>query len=257
MIKLLRKLRQSMINGGKIKNYLLYAIGEILLVVIGILIALQINNWNEEYKDNQLEKTYYCKLLEDVNQDQLLIEKLIRENNQRIKYCNQLLYALQQVHPERKNVIFLLRETISKIRFRFRPSVSAFDDLKSNGKLAIIKDLALKKQLLNYYAEMEGYGDISDLVANASLNLYYNQDKDFVELGFQDIYYVKKELDTTLVNTNELKAKNFPSPQVRKQLLSEGMFNLTNNARKKELYATMMEETQKIKKVLNSKCEQR
>ena len=187
----------------------------------------------------------------------MLIEKLIRENDQRIKYCNQLLHQLQQENPERKNVIFLLRETISKIRFRFRPSVSAFDDLKSNGKLAIIKDLTLKKQLLNYYAEMEGYGDISDLVADASLALYYNQNKDFVELGFQDIYYVKKELDSTLVNVEKLKTKDFPSMQLRKQLLSEAMFNLTNNSRKKEIYTTMIEEVQKIKKALSMKCEQR
>ena len=243
-----------MIDNGKVKSYLLYSIGEIVLVVIGILIALQINNWSEEHKNGRLEESYYCKFLEDVNQDQPLLEKLIAENNKRIKYANQLLHLLQQEQPERKEVIFLLREVISKIRFR--PSTSAFDDLKSNGKLAIIKDLSLKKQLLNYYAEMDGYGDISDLVADASLALYFNLNKDFIELGFQDIYYVKSELDSTLVDTNKLKAVNYPSPALRKQLMSEAMFHLTNNARKKELYNTMLQEIQNIKKILGAKCEQ-
>jgi hypothetical protein len=255
MIKLFRKVRQTMIDSGKIKNYLLYAVGEIILVVIGILIALQINNWNEEHKDKLLEKSYYCKFLEDVNQDQRLVEKLMAENNQRIKYANQLLHLLQQEHPEREEVIFLLRETISKIRFRFRPSQSAFDDLKSNGKLAII-DLALKKRLLNYYADMEGYGDISDLVADASLALYFNPNKDFIEMGFQDIYYVRKALDSTIVNKEKLKAFNYPSPELRKKLLSEAMFNLNNNARKKELYDTMLQEIQNFKRILGPKCEQ-
>ncbi len=253
MIAFLRKIRQSLVSTGKIRSYILYAAGEIILVVIGILIALQINNWNEEYKDRQQEGSYYYKFLEDVNQDQLLLEKLVAENSQRIKYSNQLLQLLQHEHPERKKVIFLLREAISKIRFRFRPSVSAFDDLKSSGKLAIIKDLSFKKQLLNYYAEMEGYGEILDLVADASLSLYFSPTKDFIEMGFQDIYYVRSELDSTLVNINKLKSPNYPTPAIRKQLMSEAMFHLTNNARKKELYNTMLQEIQNIKTILTSK----
>lgn len=255
-MKLLRKIRQQVVVSGKVRHYALYALGEIFLVVVGILIALQINNWNEEYKDARLEESYYYKFLEDVNQDQLLLEKLIAENNQRIKYANQLLHVLQQEHVNRKEMIFYLRETISKIRFRFRPSTSAFDDLKSNGKLAIIKDLGLKKQLLNYYAEMEGYGDISDLVADASLALYFNPSKDFVEMGFQDIYYVRAALDSSFVDTVKMKAIGFPSPALRKQLTSEAMFHLTNNARKKELYDTMIVHIQGIKKILALKCDQ-
>ncbi len=80
MIKFFRKIRRSLLTSGKIRSYILYAVGEIILVVIGILLALQISNWNEEYKDRQHEKTYYCKLLDDVNQDLHLVEILIEEN---------------------------------------------------------------------------------------------------------------------------------------------------------------------------------
>ena len=48
MITLFHRIRQRFIESGSVTKYLLYAIGEILLVVIGILIALQVNNWNEE-----------------------------------------------------------------------------------------------------------------------------------------------------------------------------------------------------------------
>jgi hypothetical protein len=50
MIKLFRKIRQDLLNEGKTSKYFKYAIGEIILVVIGILIALSINNWNENRK---------------------------------------------------------------------------------------------------------------------------------------------------------------------------------------------------------------
>ena len=48
MIKFFRHIRKNLLNEGKTSKYLKYAIGEIILVVIGILIALQINNWNEK-----------------------------------------------------------------------------------------------------------------------------------------------------------------------------------------------------------------
>ena len=56
MIKFFRKIRQNMINENKTGKYLKYAIGEIILVVIGILIALSINNWNEQRKMNSQEQ---------------------------------------------------------------------------------------------------------------------------------------------------------------------------------------------------------
>lgn len=56
MLTFLRRIRRSLIESGSARKYLLYAIGEIALVVIGILIALQINNWNEWRKDRKKEK---------------------------------------------------------------------------------------------------------------------------------------------------------------------------------------------------------
>jgi len=55
MIKFFRKIRQKMLTENKFSKYLLYAIGEIILVVIGILIALSINNWNQNSTRNKLE----------------------------------------------------------------------------------------------------------------------------------------------------------------------------------------------------------
>ncbi len=56
MLKFLRKIRQKLIDEGNLKRYLVYAIGEILLVMIGILLALQRSNWNQQNKDSKAEK---------------------------------------------------------------------------------------------------------------------------------------------------------------------------------------------------------
>ena len=73
MLTFLRKVRRSLIESGSTQKYILYAIGEIALVVIGILIALQINNWNEWKKDRILEGEILNDLAENLfrNEKQL------------------------------------------------------------------------------------------------------------------------------------------------------------------------------------------
>ena len=69
MIKFFRKIRQNLLSEGKTGKYLKYAIGEIILVVIGILIALQINNWNEKKNNNAKIETLFDQVLQDLEQD--------------------------------------------------------------------------------------------------------------------------------------------------------------------------------------------
>ncbi len=69
MIKFFRKIRYTLMEQNKTSKYIKYAIGEIFLVVIGILIALSINNWNQERKDRILEKEYLTRLKKDIEFD--------------------------------------------------------------------------------------------------------------------------------------------------------------------------------------------
>ena len=71
MIKFFRKIRQRLLTENKFNKYFLYAIGEIVLVVIGILIALQINNWNDNQKDQKQARTYLKGIIQDLRVDTL------------------------------------------------------------------------------------------------------------------------------------------------------------------------------------------
>jgi len=78
MIKFFRKIRQNLLSEGKTGNYFKYAIGEIVLVVIGILIALQINNWNENRITNKTVNTYLNSLTQEFKDEQGLLDLIIK-----------------------------------------------------------------------------------------------------------------------------------------------------------------------------------
>ena len=69
MIPFFHKIRKKMADDNRPLKYMRYAIGEIVLVVVGILIALQINNWNEERQLKESVKVYLNRLVEDLNND--------------------------------------------------------------------------------------------------------------------------------------------------------------------------------------------
>ena len=84
MLRFFRTLRQRLLTENKFSKYLLYAIGEILLVVIGILIALQVNNWNEERNRTNTEIEYLKRLRSDLANDTAYYHR-------RIKYSNKVI----------------------------------------------------------------------------------------------------------------------------------------------------------------------
>tara|TARA_R110002073_G_scaffold17446_5_gene65707 strand:- start:33362 stop:34123 length:762 start_codon:yes stop_codon:yes gene_type:complete len=82
MIKFFRKIRQKLLTENKFSKYLLYAIGEIVLVVIGILIALQINNWNELRKANNREHSLYQNILIDLENEDIILNSALNQYKQ-------------------------------------------------------------------------------------------------------------------------------------------------------------------------------
>lgn len=137
MIKFFRHIRKRLLSENKFSKYLLYAIGEIILVVIGILIALQINNWNEERNLNKQESLYVDRLLLENQQDLFTFTKSIedlKKGNQTIK---DLANALNDIDIEDA---LLLKSAKDYLIYGchypfFNPSTSTFEDLSSTGNI--------------------------------------------------------------------------------------------------------------------------
>ena len=99
MIKLFRNIRQKLIKEGKTANYLKYAIGEIVLVVIGILIALQINNWNENRKVRAKEVEILKDFEKGLQFDILQLDSVFLQYDRAKLAINNLLNHLEEDLP--------------------------------------------------------------------------------------------------------------------------------------------------------------
>ena len=149
MIKFFRKIRQNSLSAGKTTKYLKYAIGEIILVVIGILIALQFNNWKEQRKENNNEQVILKRLEKEFesNREQLLDKIELR--NTLIESCGKLLEYFDKPENVDRDSILVFLSTIQPPTFD-----PIQNDLVSSGNIEILKDEKLKQLIVNWSTDV-------------------------------------------------------------------------------------------------------
>lgn len=157
MIKFFRHIRQRMIKENRASKYLLYAIGEIVLVVIGILIALQINTWNEERKTAEHERLYLERLLSENQQDIETFSVFIKNLEKGIETVKAMSIAMKD---ESTPDTTLVKSTNDYMAFGsiypvFTSSRSTFEDLASTGNLKVIRNPGLRDDIVKHYAKQE------------------------------------------------------------------------------------------------------
>ena len=150
MLKFFRRIRQNLLMENKFIRYLLYAIGEISLVMIGILLALQVNNWNNLRIESSKEQMFLKNLQTDFKNN--LIEYNI-VNNRGIEAYHasvELLNIIKNDSPiEPTKIESLLYLIINKIQSLDLVS-GTIDEIINTGSLNIIKDAELRKRLSNW-----------------------------------------------------------------------------------------------------------
>lgn len=135
MIKFFRHIRENLLSEGKTGKYLKYAIGEIILVVIGILIALSINKWNESRKENTTAKILAKSLIEDLNQDVEFLADAIGFSTQKINDCDELLAILKTPVESWDNSIFYEKINIVGQSNPFFPTNGTHEQIVTSGSL--------------------------------------------------------------------------------------------------------------------------
>jgi hypothetical protein len=147
MIKFFRKIRQKLVSENKFSKYFIYAIGEIILVVIGILIAVQINNWNIERLDKKLEVKYLNNITLDLQKDLSILETQIEYRKRRIIGDKKLIKQINGMPVD--NLTELSKNVINSLMAeRFTPNNNTYLELSSSGKLHLISNDSIKLLLL-------------------------------------------------------------------------------------------------------------
>ena len=191
MIRLFKKDKKKFINSRKIRNYLAYSIGEIILVVIGILIAVYINNWDL----NQLKQDNGVKALKIVKRD-LQTEKYVLEDFKK-RYSYTRKYLIDILYNNKT-------DNLDSLKFHFGPYVhykmnSEYISLKSSGKLNLISNSKLRSKLVNFYEVYYSiYKELEDehkFFIDKRVNDYFFNQFPSDTSNFVDSEFVKSKLN--------------------------------------------------------------
>jgi hypothetical protein len=150
MINFLRRIRRNLINENKPNIYLIYAIGEVVLVVFGILIAFQIDNWNESRKTESVELRYLERLKTDLIQDSLYFNQRIVDARKTIENNSE---AIKIAYQSQRNIKDL-QDLMNLYNFyseHLTIQDNSFVEMTSAGKLNILKNEQLKIEIVSYY----------------------------------------------------------------------------------------------------------
>ncbi len=148
MIKFIRKIRQKALTDNRFGKYFTYAIGEIVLVVIGILIALQINNWKEEKRQEVSEKEFFDGLTKDLNRDSEVIKVTLNDIDRRLNSFD-LLNNQGIVHG--KEIIDSLIKDYFVPTTTFYPVSGTFESAISGNKIGGFKNKKAVNEVVKLY----------------------------------------------------------------------------------------------------------
>jgi hypothetical protein len=155
MLHFLRRIRRSSLSSGTTRKYLLYAIGEVILVMVGILLALQVNNWNETHKNSVLESEFIQNIKSDLDQDRVNLTNVISEANGKIRLFDTMLLNMNNLYsnyPNKLDSIFILAfDPIPT----FFPIDGTFRSESSSGNMGRFKDKTYVSSLYKLYTNYD------------------------------------------------------------------------------------------------------
>ena len=188
MLKFFRRIRKGLLGSGQVQKYMLYAIGEIVLVVIGILIALQINNWNEWRKEREIESV----VLEDIKDNIIRNNKLIESALQIIDQINQSANIVKVVinsktlYTDSLDIHF--SRSISHGGFLLRLNSDGYESLKNIG-FGIIQNEQLKDEILSLFEVSYSNYEIELQWGNSVYSGSYGWWKNYFYVTEEDLFF--------------------------------------------------------------------
>ena len=156
MFVYLRQLRRKLINGNSFLKYLLYGLGELLLIVMGILLALYVDNWNDHRLENKREQFYLTELRAEFEASRIKLENLIEANRQTYYKASEIANVMIQGGEGLSELEFsgLLFHSFSD-EITYNPNNSVLQELLNSGRLEYLSNPALRGHLTTWSSRLE------------------------------------------------------------------------------------------------------
>lgn len=224
MIKFFRKIRHRLLKEKRFSGYLTYAIGEVLLVVVGILLALQFNNWNQERANKEKEEWYLENIAEDIEYQRGDLEDMKEDFELSIKLGKEILKEYNRLGSFAKVDSLNHKLNLLMISDNFPNINGTYQELVNSGQQSIIQDKDLSVDIIDYFL----FCDDNEIDFNINNeNVFY-----------KDIYPVFSELHQQ--NMLEL------------DLPPEEQYLLVSDERSNAFIQKKLEEPENILKLLNA-----
>lgn len=229
MLRFFSKIRLKLAAENKPIKYLRYAIGEIVLVVIGIVIALQINNWNEKRKEAVFEHKVLNEIITSIHQNIFYLDRGIKTNNEAIQSCRIILNHFENDLPYSDSLDYHFSSSLQW----FYPSLNnnAYESLKSYG-LHLIKNDTIREtlgriyewkymEILNTRQDEYFYGTVSPVITD--LFESYEFSGSMKPYNYDELKKSKKykHILRTLISNRKLQNQLWKGMKANRQALAE------------------------------------
>ena len=235
-MKLFRKTRKKLASETTVAAYLRYAIGETILVVVGILIALQVNNWNENQKQKKRETIYLQNLSIDLKKQIQLLDNYIDFEDVFIRDCKDIVAHYEQNNGFKKMDSIFPKMNDLSVRVTFTNTNTTLLEMINSGDINIIENEALKKELMEFNQLLKRFANntinnntnlvdqivVRNVMKNSNF-ASYSYSKRMKSL-FQENYpmnFINVVKDTTL---KTIAIQNLNEPKLRLEFINNVVF---------------------------------
>lgn len=256
MIKFFRHIRKALLAENKFSKYLIYAMGEIILVVVGILIALQVNNLNQKSQLRDLEKKILEELLVDLSIAKADIENDIRVNKRWLKRTELLKSHLHNKKAYHDSIEEFMSEAAAMTQFS--PRTSGYQNLKSEG-VSLIRNDSLRKEISNLFeitfpsAVIEGREYSKNNNSEIDLALYF--DKHF-EIDMNDTITINYRNNSYKLKTNPPIIKDYKALLKDKTYIKMLQKTIYDRSRKISVYILTKRKVDLINKMIKEELKE-
>ncbi len=208
MINIFRHIRKDLMGKNKTGKYLKYAIGEIFLVMVGILLALQVSNWNQQRKASQKEHLLLSALQNEFKENKSQLENVVSMHHKAMKSCRYMISKFP-IDLDSINLDTLQEQTkFWAYRFTFNPSQGVVRSLVNTSSFEIISDPELRILLVSWEDVLSDYQEeeivsavtvqqnlVPELLANRPWGTYTDKrfDKNYINtFQFENIFYMRE-----------------------------------------------------------------